>query len=48
MKETKSRLPIVAFMAGRFMDEMPRATSASRAYTGTLSRTTFETRASGC
>ena len=23
VKETKSRLPIVAFMAGRFMDEMP-------------------------
>ncbi len=23
MVETKSRLPIVAFMAGRFMDEMP-------------------------
>ena len=23
VKETNSRLPIVAFMAGRFMDEMP-------------------------
>jgi succinyl-CoA synthetase alpha subunit len=23
MKESKSRLPVVAFMAGRFMDEMP-------------------------
>jgi succinyl-CoA synthetase alpha subunit len=23
LKETNSRLPVVAFMAGRFMDEMP-------------------------